>query len=213
MRPNSLLTIALVLSLVPAGALASVTPPPDAPSWWDNPPLDALWWGFTNSLGEVNTNFAEFGVTVNVDPGALKPTAPGQGTRGSYFQFIVNNGYVRENTKWFFIHVAGTGAGYLPAGSGAPVAGNNPPPVRPSTISPLDGGFAPTLQPNGAWSVTVAGTARPQPQTLWLTFNVWGTSTDENTVQMTSWYVGEFCIPEPASAMLLVAGASLLRRR
>lgn len=215
-----LFAAAVLLACATFAQAAMVTEPPGAPHWWNAE--NSFYWGYANSPNgqppdpnnpnQFQSNFQEFAVTVT----AQDSTNPGGNhTKGNYFRFELINGYRKELDKYFYFYMSGTGAGVKPVASGVPVTGISDNVPDPSQIT-LTPGFESTFDAaTGAWTAKVLGVAHPQPDRVYFSFNVWGTNTNANTVQVNRWSVGERCVPEPAAVGLvaIVVLAAVARRR
>ncbi len=207
------LAVAAVAACYPLSSYAQVPAPPILPSSFTWNGSTAPFWGYAygDQQGVIrNANFSRFQVV----PTLTESRRPGTGELGRYFSFTCENGFQEQYQKYFFFYIQGTGAGYLPDASNSPVRGVNDPPNTPSDYSPTYiRPFSATFGDTGAWSVMIEGRFVPQPDRLIFTFNVWGTSTTTNTVNMSNWWFGENCVPAPASLSVLLLTPLISRRR
>jgi len=192
----------LCLALSSACVLgAIVSPPPDAPSWWntENPQYYAYgWWSAdiieggsiisppdnsshwaSNFLG--NTDFtANIGITdqtvaVNLD-----------------------NVYRTDLYKILYVYITGTTVSTI----------DNVDTVLDTGGGIFTGGQTWAIGENGVWTYVLQGEIRPQPDFVRMSFTVPGMT------NVTNIWAGEVCVPEPATMSLLSIGAlSLIRRK
>ena len=183
-----------------AWAAPAVNPPPGAPNWW-NEECEYYaygWWQANITQGQVQ-------ISPPNDPAHwasnfLQPAAflADIGVENETITIDLDNVLRPDLYKEIYVYITGTALSTVD-------------PVN--TLLDTDGGVFTgdstwSIDPDGMWSYTLEGEIRPQPDYVFLTFQVPG------MISVTDVWAGENCLPEPATLSLLaLGGLALLRRK